>query len=107
MGLGVPVGEFRRLPVLLGPRTGETFEGGYVTAGAYPVGVSDKLVLVPTYWMPEQRRLTPCRRPRGDQPEERSSRLAGWTYVVGCAFWSKTLLGAPKLMALSLRVIAL
>ena len=33
--------------------------------------------------------------------------LAGWTYVTGCAFWSKLLLGAPKLMALTLRVIAL
>jgi len=44
---------------------------------------------------------------RGDQPEERSSRLAGWTYVTGCAFWLKILLGAPKLMALTLRVIAL
>jgi hypothetical protein len=48
IGPGVPVVELCRLPVLVGPRTGETFEAGCVTAWAYPVGVSDKLVPVPT-----------------------------------------------------------
>jgi len=56
MGLGVPVVEFCRLPAFVDPRMGETFEAGCVTAWAYPVGVSDKLVPVPTHWMPEYRR---------------------------------------------------
>ena len=48
IGPGVPVVELCRLPVLVGPERGETFEAGCVTAWAYPVGVSDKLVPVPT-----------------------------------------------------------